>query len=75
MSKLPSISSGILVKFFQANGFIIDHQTGSYLVMYQPYLKKRAVIPHPRKDLPIGTVLAILKEAGFSKKDLLEFLK
>ena len=75
MSKLPSISSRVLIKFFISKGFGIDHQSGSHVIMYNRTLKKRAVIPHPKKDLPIGTILAILREAGFHRKDLLDFIK
>jgi predicted RNA binding protein YcfA (HicA-like mRNA interferase family) len=74
MSKLPSISSSTLIKFFEKQGFKIDHQSGSHVVMYDEKTTKRAVIPHPRKDLPRGTVISIIKEAGFTRQDLVNFL-
>ncbi|BCX15119.1 MAG: hypothetical protein KatS3mg097_011 [Candidatus Parcubacteria bacterium] len=74
MPKLPSIKSDVLLNFFYFQGFILDHITGSHYILYHPKIFKRAVIPYNKKDLPKGTVLAILRESGFSRKDLIEFL-
>ncbi|MBU0731904.1 type II toxin-antitoxin system HicA family toxin [Patescibacteria group bacterium] len=70
MPKLPAITSKKLVRTLKALGFVEDHQTGSHKIFYHPKTKKRAVVPFHVKDLPKGTLLAILKEAGLEKKDL-----
>ena len=36
--------------------------------------RKRVVVPVHNKDLPKGTFLEILKQAGIDKKDLEDFL-
>jgi len=38
--------------------------------LYHETLKKRTTIPMHTKDLPEGTLQAILKQTGFIKKDL-----
>lgn len=73
MSKFPAITPKKLITFLKANNFIIDHTSGSHIVLYNEIAKKRAIVPFHRKYLPKGTILAILKEAGFSKKNYLNY--
>ncbi|MCK9272500.1 type II toxin-antitoxin system HicA family toxin [Candidatus Gracilibacteria bacterium] len=64
-----------IIKFLIHNGWIIDHTTGSHKIMYNENSKKRTVVPFHKKDLPIGTLLAILKQTGLTKQNLLDFKK
>ncbi len=50
-------------------GFIQDRQSGSHIILYHPNTKKRAVIPYHLKELPRGTLAAILRESGISRDD------
>ena len=75
MPKLPVIAPKRLLKILGKHGFQVDHTTGSHFVLYNPKTKKRAVVPYHIKDLPKGTLLAILSEAGISRKEFLEILK
>ena len=72
MPKLPSLKPKQVIKRLQKLGFIIDHTTGSHIIMYHPVTKKRAVVPFHLKDIPKGTLTALLREAGINRK---EFLK
>ena len=72
MPKLPILKPRQLAKKLQKLGFIKDHQTGSHLVMYHPDTGHRAVVPIHLKDIPKGTLAAILRESQISLK---EFLK
>lgn len=54
---------------FQKLGFILDRQSGSHKVFYHPQTKKRAVIPDHLKEIPKGTLSAILRESGISKEE------
>ncbi len=71
MPKLPALTSKNLIDFLKSRGFVEDHASGSHLVFYNSQNKKRAVVPFHRRDIPKGTLLAILREAGFSRKDIL----
>lgn len=75
MPKLPSINPKKLIKILNLFGFKIDRSTGSHFIFYNPKTKKRAVIPYHLKDLPKGTIMSILKEAGISRKELKDLLK
>jgi predicted RNA binding protein YcfA (HicA-like mRNA interferase family) len=70
MPKLPAIKPKDLIRRLEKMGFIIDHQTGSHVVMYTESNHKRAVVPIHLKELPKGTLLAILRESGLSKDDI-----
>lgn len=58
------------MRILEAHGFIADHTSGSHAVYYHPETKRRVVVPFHRRDIPKGTLLAILKQAGLDKSDL-----
>ncbi len=72
MVKLPVLKPKDAIKRFQKLGFVKDRQTGSHVIIYHPKTKQRAVIPLHVKDLPKGTLKAILNQTGVSVE---EFLK
>ena len=48
----------------------MDRSKGSHRVYYNPENKKGVIIPYHKKDLPKGTLMEILKQAGISKEEL-----
>jgi len=45
--------------------------TGSHHIFFHPELKKTIVVPvHGKKDIPNGTFLSIIKQAGISKEEI-----
>lgn len=58
------MDSGSLVKLIEADGWYLDRTKGSHHVFIHNIKKGIVVIPHPRKDVPKGTVSSILKQAG-----------
>jgi len=71
MPKLPVLKPKEVIKRFEKLGFIIDRQSGSYVILYRPKDKRRAVIPLHLKDIKKGTLLAILRESGISRDEFL----
>lgn len=57
-------SSQEIINLLKGAGFVLDRVKGSHHIFFHPQNKKRAVVPHPKKDLPIGTARTILKQAG-----------
>ncbi len=57
-------SSSDIIKLLEQAGFVLDRVKGSHHIYFNPENKKRAVVPHPKKDLPLGTARSILKQAG-----------
>jgi predicted RNA binding protein YcfA (HicA-like mRNA interferase family) len=70
MPKLPVITAKKLIKILEKLGFQLDHKTGSHFIFYNSINKRRAVVPFHARDLPRGTVMSILKQAGLTKEEL-----
>lgn len=70
MSNMPSLTSKDLVRILQQKGFLLDRSSGSHQIWLRPVSHKRAVVPMHSKDLPSGTLNAILKQAGIDKNEL-----
>jgi len=71
MPKLPSLTPKKVIKKLKRLGFVQDHITGSHIIMYHPNTDRRAVVPYHLKDIPKGTVLSLLKEAGIDREEFL----
>jgi len=52
-----------LIKILNLNGFIFVRQSGSHAI-YKNIERKMAVVPIHNRDIPIGTLNGILKDAG-----------
>jgi predicted RNA binding protein YcfA (HicA-like mRNA interferase family) len=60
-----------LIKLLEAKGFILKRITGSHHIFFHADLRKTVVVPvHGKKDIPNGTFLSIIKQAGISKGDI-----
>jgi predicted RNA binding protein YcfA (HicA-like mRNA interferase family) len=70
MPKLPVLTSESVVKLLKKKGFVLDRSKGSHRIYYHQLTGKRVVVPFHKKDLPKGTLLEILRQAGISKEDL-----
>ncbi len=53
-----------LRKILEKNGFVFSRQSGSHAVFRNREKNLRTVLPMHNKDIPKGTLNAILKDAG-----------
>ena len=70
MSKLPVLSGKDVCKIMGRIGYVIDHQTGSHIILRNsipPF--RRLTIPNHR-ELAKGTLRAIIKQAGITVEEL-----
>lgn len=75
MSKLPAVTSSDLLRVVKEFGFVPQKQKGSHIHLKRTTDKKRITIPvHKGRDIPKGTLTAILKDAGISTEDFLKSL-
>lgn len=76
--RLPSVSSRQIVQALRAAGFreAPDRGKGSHRAFFNKDLsgRVRLVIVPQGKDIPRGTLLAILDQAGLSKDEFLRLL-
>jgi predicted RNA binding protein YcfA (HicA-like mRNA interferase family) len=68
MPKIPSLTAEKVIKLLLQHGFELDHQTGSHRVYYNKTTKKRVTVPYHKRELPRGTLLSILKQAGLKEE-------
>ena len=71
---MKSISGKKLCKVIEKFGWTLSRIKGSHHIYYQPETKRRVVIPLHKRDLPKGTMLEVLKQAGISKEELRDLL-
>lgn len=58
------MNSRQLIKLVTDDGWYFYSAVGSHHHYRHPSKPGKVTIPHPKKDLPIGTVKQILKQAG-----------
>jgi predicted RNA binding protein YcfA (HicA-like mRNA interferase family) len=72
MPKLPSLDPKNIINILKRNGFVLDRTKGSHHIYYHPESKRRVIIPFHKKDLPKGTLMEILRQAGLRKEDIIK---
>lgn len=73
MSRLPSVKPKHLVRALKRAGFAKHHQRGSHLYLRHPDGRMTSVPMHPR-DIPRGTLRAILRQVQITTDELLDLL-
>ena len=64
--ELPVLTSRQVLAALEKAGFEVRRQTGSHVIMYKTDIRYPISIPlHPR-DLPKGTLRAIIRQAGLT---------
>lgn len=58
------MKSGDLIKMLEEDGWFQARVVGSHHHFKHPKKPGLVTVPHPKKDLPIGTVNSIRKQAG-----------
>jgi len=74
VSRLPTIRAAELLKFLRSKGFVPLRQAGSHLTLYNQERDVAVTVPiHKGHDLGRGLTLKILKDAGFTTDDFLNW--
>ena len=74
MSRLPSLTPKQMVAALEKTGFVVLRIRGSHYQLYNGSAKRHTTVPHHSRDLPRGTVAAILNQAGLSREEFLKLL-
>jgi len=74
MAKLPAIPPKKLINILEKSGFAVSRVSGSHVILNRLVDKRRVVVPCHTKDLPKGTLMEILREAGIDKNQLQNLL-
>lgn len=58
------MNSRDVIKALEKDGWYEVHQVGSHKQFKHATKKGRVTLPHPKRDIPIGTLRSIEKQAG-----------
>lgn len=58
------MTSGDVISALEAAGFRKVGQKGSHVQLKKRGRSGRVTVPHPRRDLPIGTIRSIERQSG-----------
>jgi predicted RNA binding protein YcfA (HicA-like mRNA interferase family) len=59
------MNSAEILRRLESEGWRRVHQVGSHIKLKHPERSAAVTVPHPKKDLPIGTVRSIYRQAGW----------
>ena len=57
------LGSSDIIRVLQEHGFFFVSQKGSH-AKYKNAAGRVAIVPHPKKELPIGTTRSIIRQSG-----------
>ncbi len=66
MCILTHVDSRSILKALEADGWVLKRVTGSHHHYGHATKPGLTTVPHPKKDLPVGTVRAIERQSGVS---------
>jgi predicted RNA binding protein YcfA (HicA-like mRNA interferase family) len=67
---LSNISGKDAVKIFQKFGYILDHQTGSHMILYHNSRPTLSIPDH--KELAPGLLRGVIRKSGLTIDEFLE---
>jgi predicted RNA binding protein YcfA (HicA-like mRNA interferase family) len=62
------MNSRDIISALKADGWIQVAQKGSHVQFKHPTKRGRLTVPHPKRDVPVGTFRSIEKQAGLKLK-------
>jgi predicted RNA binding protein YcfA (HicA-like mRNA interferase family) len=71
---LPALKSVEVIKALEKAGFRIKRKTGSHVILFKAELKRPLTVPMHSKDLPTGTLRAIIRQANLTVSEFLNLL-
>ena len=74
MIRLPSLKTRQIVAALQRYGFTIIRITGSHYQLFNERTRRHTTVPYHNRDLPRGTVAAIIQQAGLPRDEFLKLL-
>jgi predicted RNA binding protein YcfA (HicA-like mRNA interferase family) len=74
MTRLPSLKSRQIVSALERCGFTVIRITGSHYQLFNERTRRHTTVPYHNRDLPRGTVAAIVRQAGVKREEFLSQL-
>lgn len=64
------MNSRDLISLLKADGWFLVATKGSHQQFKHKFKKGRVTVPHPKRDLPKGTLLSIFKQAQLKRRKI-----
>lgn len=74
MSYLPVLSGREVVRAFGRLGYVVDHQTGSHIILRKTESPNRRLTVPNHKEVAKGTLRSLIREAGITLESFFELL-
>jgi len=74
LSKLPAISGQDAARAFGKVGYVLDHQTGSHMILRQSDAPHRRLSVPNHRELASGTLRALIRQAGLTVEQFVSLL-
>lgn len=65
MPRVGSVKPKEFIRKLKRHGFVVDHQTGSHVIMLGPS-GVRLTVPYHAREMKRGLLIALLKQAGLT---------
>lgn len=72
--RVPSLRPKAVIRALGRAGFKVEHHSGSHAVLRHPDGRRTLVAVHS-KELKRGTLLGIIKQAGYTVEEFLKLLE
>lgn len=63
---IPTMKSADVIKQLESDGWVLQRVAGSHHQFRHPAKPGLVTVPHPRKDVPTGTLRSIYRQAGWT---------
>ena len=74
MTKLPVVSGQEAVRAFEKLGYMVDHQTGSHIILrHRDPPHRRLTVPNHR-ELAKGTLRSLVRQVGLTVEEFVRLL-
>jgi len=75
LPKLPRLPAREIRRALEQTGFHLTRQRGSHLIMTNPATGHVAVVPdYGAREVPVGTLRGILRQAGLTPQEFIDLL-
>ena len=74
MSKLPVVSARETIRAFERIGYVVDHQTGSHIILRHREPPHRRLTVPDHQELAKGTLRSLIRQAGLTVEEFRSLL-
>jgi predicted RNA binding protein YcfA (HicA-like mRNA interferase family) len=74
VSRIPSLKPRQVVAALERCGFVLIRVVGSHYQLFNDRTRRHTTVPHHNRDLPRGTLSAIIQQAGLTRDEFLKLL-